>query len=332
MALIMSEKSMKIKIYLDIFRKKDLTYDYNLIFTNQKNYKRVLAPTRLDGKSGLVGALCFSKNYQKEVSAMRKMENTHTEDKYIESKCIRNMTLDNVDYDFLDKIKVIPYLTNDMVLSIDQVANYYESTIEAVRTIIKRNRGEFESDGMATLRGEELKTFLSEICEVQNEPHKISGKTRNLTLLTKRSLLRVGMILTNSEVATQVRNHLLNIEERTEIDAKSWSIQREVGKIERARMTSAISKYVPDSPHKRFAYPNYTNMVYRTIFNKDAKTIREERGAKDDDSLRDLLSKEELSKVEEVETIITGLVSMQFTYKQIQQMIHDRYIKKLKEA
>lgn len=267
---------------------------------------------------------------------MKKVESNHTEDKYIESKCIRNMTLDSVDYDFLDKIKVIPYLTKDMVLSIDQIANYYEVTNEAISTVIKRNREEFEADGMVVLKGEELKKFREEItmgqdelCKVQNEPCKMSSKTRHITLLTKRSLLRIGMILTNSGVATQVRNYLLNIEEREEVDTKSWSIQREVGKIERVRMTSAISKYIPDSPHKRFAYPNYTNMVYRTIFGKDAKSMRTERGASDDDKLRDMLSKEELEKVEEVETIITGLVSMEFTYKQIQQMINDRYLKKL---
>lgn len=258
---------------------------------------------------------------------MKKVENTNETDKYVESKSIRNTTLDSVDYDFLDKIKVIPYLTKDMVLTIDQVANYYEVTVDAVRAIVKRNREEFETDGMVILRREELKKFKEEICLGQDVPNII--KSPQLTLLTKRSLLRAGMILTNSGVATQVRNYLLNIEERTEIDTKSWSIQREVGKIERARMTSAISRYVPDSPHKRFAYPNYTNMVYRTIFHKDAKTMKEERGAKDDDSLRDMLSADELSKVEEVETIITGLVSMEFTYKQIQQMINDRYVKKL---
>lgn len=269
---------------------------------------------------------------------MRKMENTNATDKYVESKSIRNTTLDSVDYDFLDKIKVIPYLTKDMVLTIDQVANYYEVTNEAISTVIKRNRSEFESDGMATLKGEELKKFFEEItlgqnelCKVQDEPYKNTNKIRHITLLTKRSLLRTGMILTNSGVATQVRNYLLNIEERTEIDTKSWAIRREVGKIERARMTSAISRYVPDSPHKRFTYPNYTNMVYRTIFHKDAKTMKEERGAKDDDSLRDMLSADELAKVEEVETIITGLVSMEFTYKQIQQMINDRYVKKIEK-
>ena len=267
---------------------------------------------------------------------MRKMENTNATDKYVESKSIRNTTLDSVDYDFLDKIKVIPYLTKDMVLTIDQVANYYEATVEAISTVIKRNRNEFESDGMVVLKGEELKKFLEEIClgqdelcKVQSEPYKNTNKIRHITLLTKRSLWGMGMILTNGGIATRVRNYLLNIEERTEIDTKSWAIQREVGKIERARMTSAISRYVPDSPHKCFAYPNYTNMVYRTIFHKDAKTLKEERGAKDDDSLRDMLSADELAKVEEVETIITGLVSMEFTYKQIQQMINDRYAKKL---
>lgn len=258
---------------------------------------------------------------------MRKMENTNATDKYVESKSIRNTTLDSVDYDFLDKIKVIPYLTKDMVLTIDQVANYYEVTVDAVRAIVKRNREEFETDGMVILRGEELRKFKEEICLGQDVPS--INKTSQITLITKRSLLRAGMILTNSGVATQVRNYLLNIEERTEIDTKSWAIRREVGKIERARMTSAISRYVPDGPHKRFAYPNYTNMVYRTIFHKDAKAMKEERGAKDDDSLRDMLSADELAKVEEVETIITGLVSMEFTYKQIQQMINDRYVKKL---
>lgn len=273
------------------------------------------------------------------MSAMIKMENTNATDKYVESKSIRNTTLDSVNYDFLDKIKVIPYLTKDMVLTIDQVANYYEVTAEAISTVIKRNRSEFESDGMVTLKGEELKKFMEEItegqdglCKVQSEPCKMTSKIRHITLMTKRSLLRMGMILTNSGIATKVRDYLLNIEERTDIDAKSWSIRREVGKIERARMVSAISKYIPDSQHKRFAYPNYTNMVYRAIFKKDAKTMKEERGASNDEALRDMLSVDELKMVEEVETIITGLVSMDYTYKQIQQMINDRYVKKLESV
>lgn len=262
---------------------------------------------------------------------MKKVENqkNNKSNVYIESETMRNNTLDNVSYDFLDKLKVIPYLTDDMVLTVDQVATYYEVTTEAIKTIIKRNRGEFENDGMVVLTGKDLKDFSAKVCEVQSEPHKISSKTRSLTLVTKRSLLRVGMLLTNSELAKEIRDYLLNIEESTEIDRKSWIIQREVGIRERKRMTSAISKYIPESKHKQFAYPNYTNMIYKVIFGCDAKTLRQERNIKTNDALRDSFSESELKKVEEVETIVTGLISMDFTYKQIEQMLKERFVKKI---
>ena len=262
---------------------------------------------------------------------MKKVENqkNNKSNVYIESETMRNNTLDNVSYDFLDKLKVIPYLTDDMVLTVDQVATYYEVTTEAIKTIIKRNRGEFENDGMVVLTGKDLKDFIAKVCEVQSEPHKISSKTRSLTLVTKRSLLRVGMLLTNSELAKEIRDYLLNIEESTEIDRKSWIIQREVGIRERKRMTSAISKYIPESKHKQFAYPNYTNMIYKVIFGCDAKTLRQERNIRTNDALRDSFSESELKKVEEVETIVTGLISMDFTYKQIEQMLKERFVKKI---
>lgn len=259
---------------------------------------------------------------------MKTLKNQETKTmKYIESQAVRNDTLDNVSYDFLDKIKVIPYLTDDMVVSTNQVANYYECGLEAVKTIIKRNREEFEDDGMVVLKGQDLKDFKLKIGEVQSEPTLTYASS--LTILPKRSLLRVGMILTNNAIATKVRNYLLNIEEKTEIDRKSWAIQREVGIIERKRMTSAISRYIPESKHKKFAYPNYTNMIYKILFGCDAKTLRNERDVKTNDALRDSFTQSELNRVEEVETIVTGLISMDFTYKQIEQMLKDRYIKKI---
>ncbi len=201
--------------------------------------------------------------------------------------------------------------------------------------MILRNRDEFEEDGMVVLKGEEFKKFVNDICDLQSEGDKIydkdaiTSKTRSLTILPKRSLLRAGMILTNNFMATKVRNYLLNIEEQTEIDRKSWAIQREVGIIERKRMTSAISRYIPDSKNKKFAYPNYTNMIYKIIFGCDAKTLRCERNVKTNDALRDSFSESELKKVEEVETIVTGLISMDFTYKQIEQMLNERYLKRI---
>lgn len=259
---------------------------------------------------------------------MKNMKNQNDKELiYTESKTLRNETLDSISYDFLDKIKVIPYLTEDMVVTVQQAANYYECSMDTIKTLIKRNRDEFEDDGMTVLKGYELKKFKEELGVGSNEP-SISYAS-SLTLLTKRSLLRIGMLMTSNLLATTIRNYLLNIEEKTEIDRKSWAIQREVGIIERKRMTSAISRYIPESKNKKFAYPNYTNMIYKVIFGCDAKTLREERNVKTNDALRDSFSETELKKVEEVETIVTGLISMDFTYKQIEQMLKDRYMKKI---
>ena len=91
---------------------------------------------------------------------------------YTESKTLRNETLDAISYDFLDKLKVIPYLTDDMVVTTQQVANYYECSLDSVKTIIKRNREEFESDGMIILTGTELDNFKEKILQGSNEPDK----------------------------------------------------------------------------------------------------------------------------------------------------------------
>ena len=123
---------------------------------------------------------------------------------YTESKTLRNETLDAISYDFLDKLKVIPYLTDDMVVTTQQVANYYECSLDSVKTIIKRNREEFESDGMIILTGTELDNFKEKILQGSNEPDKISSKTRSLTILTKRSLLRIGMLMTSNLMATEI--------------------------------------------------------------------------------------------------------------------------------
>lgn len=259
---------------------------------------------------------------------MKNMKNQNNKELiYTESKTLRNETLDNVSYDFLDKMKVIPYLTDDMVVTVQQAANYYECSMDTIKTLIKRNRDEFEEDGMVVLKGQELKKFKEELGVGSNEPSL--SYASSLTILTKRSLLRIGMLMTSNLLATKIRNYLLNIEEKTEIDRKSWAIQREVGIIERKRMTSAISRYIPESKHKKFAYPNYTNMIYKVILGCDAKSLRLDRNVKTNDALRDSFTEDELKKVEEVETIVTGLISMDFTYKQIEQMLKDRFIKKI---
>lgn len=252
--------------------------------------------------------------------------NTSKEVILTESKTMRNQYVKEDYFDILDKIKAIPYMTKDMIVSAEQVANYYEVSIEAVKTIIKRHRDELEIDGIQVLKGAELKEFKKKICEVHCEPDKmISNKVRSLIILTKRAMLRIGMLLTTSPIAKQVRNYLLDSEEELTEKQKKWIAKREAGIIDRKRMTTAIGNYVPDSPNKKFAYPNYTNMIYQCLFGKTAKQMREERGFNKNDALRDSFTGNELQMVDEAETIVTALVTLGFSYDYIKSQLYMKF-------
>lgn len=252
-------------------------------------------------------------------------QNNAREIAYTESQALRNEAVVSANVDFLDKIKAVEYLTEDMILSVEQIANYYEVSKDSVNTIIKRNRDEFEEDGIRVLVGEELKEFKSIINSLSNEHELIDRRTPSFTILTKRSLLRVGLIMTNCAMATKIRNYLLNLEEIATKEQKNWALQREVGKIDRKRMTSAISKYIPESPKKQWAYPEYTNMVYDILFSKTAKELRGIRNVKTNDLLRDSFTGEELKMVDEAETIVTALVSLGFKQNYIEKQLKNKF-------
>lgn len=259
---------------------------------------------------------------------MKQIKNQTTSREVIltESKSMREEYINKENFDILDKIKAIPYLTKEMVVSVEQVANYYEVSKKAIDSIISRHRDELETDGITTLKGDELKEFKIQLTDIHNEGQLPIGlRTANLTILTKRAMLRIGMLLTTGAIAKEVRTYLLNCEEQVSQEKQIWLAKRQAGIIDRKRMTTAISNYVPEGKSKRFAYPNYTNMIYKVLFEKDAKTLRKERGYEKNDKLRDSFSGGELILVDEAETIVTALVTLGFGYDYIKDQLEKKY-------
>ena len=106
-----------------------------------------------------------------------------------ESKTMREEYVKEEYFDVLDKIKAIPYMTKDMVVSIDQVTNYYEVSRKAIETVISRHRDEIESDGIQVLKGEDLKEFKKTLADLHGEGQLCVGKrTKSLTIRTKRAM------------------------------------------------------------------------------------------------------------------------------------------------
>lgn len=109
---------------------------------------------------------------------------------------------------------------------------------------------------------------------------------------------------------------------------KEWDLHREVGKIDRKRLTSSISRNIYNAQSK--TYSDYTNMVYDVLFGMTAKEIRESRDIKKKSQLtRDYLSKDELKLVDEAETIVTALVSLGFKKDYILDQLRRKFVKSI---
>lgn len=125
-------------------------------------------------------------------------------DVLIESKSLRESVIDRVDV--LDKVKRLMLLPDDINLTIEMSANYCEVGIEAIKSIVKRNKGELEKDGLNTLTGSALRSYKN-LCNMTD------NKSKSLTIFPKRALLRICMLLQESLVAQSVRDSLLDIQE-----------------------------------------------------------------------------------------------------------------------
>lgn len=112
-------------------------------------------------------------------------------------------------------------------------------------------------------------------------------------------------------------------------ERKQWEIEREKGKLIRHVLTDTIKMKVADSPHKRFMYPNYTKLIYKTLFGKSFKELQQEYSVKPKESLRDYLNSEQLRDVESMEMLVSSLINCGWGYEQIKSFIQENSVKQI---
>lgn len=107
--------------------------------------------------------------------------------------------------DVLDKVGVLRTLPDDMHVTTPMIAEYYGVGIEAVRSIVKDNRGEFDEDGYRVIIRSEFEKSYGDLAN-------LDPRARQIALFPRRAVLRVGMLLRDSATAKDVRSYLLNVE------------------------------------------------------------------------------------------------------------------------
>lgn len=98
-------------------------------------------------------------------------------------------------------------------------------------------------------------------------------------------------------------------------------IEREKGIAVRQSLTKALQQSAENERMHGHAYSTYTNCIYKVLFGKNAKQLREELGISKKDNLRDYLSAEELKAIQSMECLVSGLVDCGWGYDQIKEFI-----------
>lgn len=122
-------------------------------------------------------------------------------------------------------------------------------------------------------------------------------------------------------------NAMENELKRIYTERQQWQIERDKGVVIRHILTDTIKMKVSESPSKRFAYPNYTNLIYRVLFGKCAKELEQEYGVKAKENLRDFFTGEDLAKVQSMEMLVSSLINCGWGYEQIKAFVEENTIK-----
>jgi len=133
----------------------------------------------------------------------------------IESQSARTETMLNVSddraIDCLNKAKALTMALHygSNVATTEQMADYYEVSVDTVQKVVQRHKDELMPDGLRKLSAKELKALPTQVMDRLS----ITSMTPSLTIWTPRAALRLGMLLRDSPIAKAVRTEMLDIAE-----------------------------------------------------------------------------------------------------------------------
>ncbi len=161
------------------------------------------------------------------------------------------------------------------------VADFYEVDERTIERYIEQYADELSYNGYVLCKGKRLKELKLQFAPVIN----VGSKTTQLGLFNFRAFLNIGMLLTESEKAKQVRSIILDIviatiNERVGGGTK-YINRRDANYLPtaiketnyRKQLTSALRAYV--NGHETNMYSEVTNAIYKAVFRENAKEYRE---------------------------------------------------------
>lgn len=146
------------------------------------------------------------------------------------------------------------------------------------------------------------------------------------------SLAKRISMATKSDRGEDARKYFLGCEQMLRLVAQA-NHQRELERAKGIAVRQALTKALQQSNENErmhgHAYSTYTNLIYKSIFGKDARHLREEYRISKKDELRDCFSSEELQKIKKAEMLVSSLVEYGWGYDEIKDFILNKLVDRI---
>lgn len=205
------------------------------------------------------------------------------------------------------------------VVTKQMVADYYDVEERTIERILKANEEEIRNNGYNVLKGEELKEFRSRYVGDIDVAHKAV----NLGVFDFRSFLNIGMLLTTSAKAQEVRSRILDIVIAV-IKERAGGTTKFINRRDRDYVVSA---FVEEDYHKKLSetikahvvgnissnYSHIMDVIYRVVFCEKADEYKKLLDLSEHDNLRRTLYAEVLVAVSSFENATAEAISEKAT-------------------
>ncbi len=209
---------------------------------------------------------------------------------------------------------------HDQVLfTTKMMAEFYGVDERTIKRYIQEYGDELRANGYFLSQGNSLKEIRLHFDGDINVPNKV----RKLGVFTFRAFLNIGMLLTESERAKQLRTRILDIVIAT-INGRAGGGTKYINwrdrdylptaiKSENYRkiFTQAVGKYVEGIP--TYKYEQITDLIYKAVFRENAKEYRVVLRLQNEENVRHTLYAEVLLCISSFENGVAYQIEKQYS-------------------
>ena len=163
---------------------------------------------------------------------------------------------------------------------------------------------------------------------VQSTYVNLQNKKQPMAIMTKDGFILLVMGYTG-EKAMQFKEAYIkqfNVMEKQLIGKQT---ERAKGIAVRQSLTDTIARVKENERMHGHAYSNYTNLIYKLLFDKNANQLREQFEISKNDELRACFTQDDLQAIQDKEMLVNGLLASGWGYDQIKEFMTNGLNKRL---